>query len=89
MTKRYMYGAIKRPTQGAIRPFLIGTPKRLEFAVTRTKQTSEVVYNRYKNDPLISARSGPLPVVDSGHERWQRIANLVTSAREREIHDHD
>jgi hypothetical protein len=80
MTKRYIYGAIKRPTQGAIRPFLIDRPKRLEIAVTPTKQTTEAVSNRIKNNPLISSRPGLLPAVDTARERWQRNAHLEASS---------
>jgi hypothetical protein len=80
MTKRYIYGAIKRPTQGAIRPFLIDRPKRLEIAVTHTKQTTEVVSNRIKNNPPISPRPGLLPAVDTARKRWQRNAHLEASS---------
>jgi hypothetical protein len=80
MTKRYMYGAIKRPIQGAFPPFLIDRPKRLEIAVTHTKQTTEAVSNRIKKDPPISSRLELVPAVDTARERWQRNAHLEASS---------
>jgi hypothetical protein len=38
-------------------PFLIGTPKRLEIAVTPRKQLSRVISNRYKNGGLQIAKT--------------------------------
>ena len=39
--------------------FLIGTPKRLKFAVTPTKQSSATISNRYNLSPLPNARMHP------------------------------
>jgi hypothetical protein len=45
----------QRPNRPSITDFLIDRPKRLEMAVTPTKQTTEVVSNRMKSDPLPEA----------------------------------
>jgi hypothetical protein len=45
----------QRPNGPSITDFLIDSPKRLEIAVTPTKQTTAVISNRMKNDPLPEA----------------------------------
>jgi hypothetical protein len=45
----------QRPNGPSITDFLIDSPKRLENAVTQTKQTSEVISNRMKIDTLAEA----------------------------------
>jgi hypothetical protein len=45
----------QRPNGPSITDFLIDSPKRLENAATQTKQTTAVISNRMKNDPLPEA----------------------------------
>jgi hypothetical protein len=53
MEQRRKYGAAAKVAEAVILPVLIDRPKRLETAVTRTKQTTEVISNRIKIEGVL------------------------------------
>ena len=55
MTGELIYGADTTVATAARVPFPIATRKRSKIAVIQTKQTKEVISNRYKNDALFAA----------------------------------
>jgi hypothetical protein len=55
MTGELTYAAETMAAEVVPVPFLIDTLKRLEIAVTQTKQNTDVISNRYKNGALFDA----------------------------------
>ncbi len=58
MTGELTYAAETMAAEVVPVPFLIDTLKRLEIAVSRTKQTTEAVSNRYKMRGSVDSISG-------------------------------
>src|SRR5580658_2887840 len=85
MTERYRYGAINGAAGAGIRPILIGTPKRLEIAVTLRKQSSRPIPNRYKNRGSLAGATTGIYLLNLADGGWLRIGaahQFVAAVRE-------